>query len=86
MSVPRPLALRAERANSPKGFIWQPDGTIPADVDVLRASVPVRELAAFESDLINLGSVYAAEHANGELHHLPQLYFLEPANDPSLPL
>jgi hypothetical protein len=71
---------------SGKAFIWQPDGVSAADVGALRACVPVCELAAFESDLANLGRVYAAEHTNGELHHIPQLFFMEPANDTSLPL
>lgn len=74
----RPLALRAERVDSPLGFIWQPDRMIPADVDTLRTQLPVCELAAFDNDLKNLGRAYAAQYADGTLHHLPQLYFTEP--------
>jgi len=74
----RALALRMEKADRRLGFIWQPDRTVPADVDALRAQVPIHELAAFDNDLANLGRVYAAEYADGTLHHIPQLYFAEP--------
>jgi hypothetical protein len=63
----RPLAVRMEKADSHLGFIWQPDRTIPADVDALRRQVPIYELAAFDNDLVNLGRVYAAESASGEI-------------------
>ncbi len=74
----RALALRMEKADSRLGFIWEPDRTIQADVDALRGQVPVYELAAFDNDLANLGRVYAAEYADGTLHHIPLLYFTEP--------
>jgi hypothetical protein len=74
----RPLAVRMEKADSRLGFLWQADGAIPADVDVLRRQVPTYELAAFDNDLVNLGRVYAAEYIDGTLHHLPLLYFTEP--------
>ena len=74
----QPLAVRIEKASSRLGFLWQPYGAIPADVDVLRRRVPTFELAAFDNDLANLGRVYAAEYTDGTLHHLPLLYFTEP--------
>ena len=74
----RPLAVRMDKADSRFGFLWQPDGAIPANVDALRRRGPTFELAAFDNDLANLGRVYAAEFADGTLHHVPLLYFTEP--------
>jgi len=74
----RALAQRIEKAESRQGFIWEPDRTVPVDVDALRAQVPIHELPAFDNDLANLGRAYAAEYADGTLHHLPMLYFTEP--------
>ncbi len=72
------MAVRMQKSEGRLGFIWEPDRTIPADVDALRGQVPIHELAAFDNDLANLGRVYAAEYADGTLHHIPLLYFTEP--------
>ena len=74
----QPLALRMETAEGHLGFIWEPEGTTPADVGVLRRQVPLHELAGFDNDLANLGRVYAAAFPDGSLHHFPLLYFTEP--------